>query len=90
MSTNYFARINGTSHSQTGTGLDQLVDTMSTDLGLRGRISDKDLTEGNQAADAMNRILIEVINETKVAPDGQFDADDVRKINGYIRENHLD
>ncbi len=90
MSTNYFARINGTELSNTGTGLDQLVDTMSTDLGLRGRISDKDLIAGNQAANAMNLILIKAINETGVAPDGQFDVDDIRTINAYIREHYLE
>jgi Ca2+-binding RTX toxin-like protein len=89
MSTNYFSRINGTNLSTTGTGLDQLVDTMSTDLGLRGRVSNKDITEANQAADAMNKILIEAINETGVAPDGQFDVDDIRALNTYIRENYL-
>ena len=45
MSSNYFARINGTQYSQTGTGLDQLVDIMSTDYGLAGSVSDTDLIE---------------------------------------------
>ena len=90
MSTNYFSRINSTDLSTTGNGLDQLVDTLSTDFGLRGRISDKDLTGGNQAADAMNRIIIEAIDAEGVAQDGIFNADDVRIINAYIRANHLE
>ena len=90
MSTNYFSRINGTDLSTTGTGLDQLIDIMSTDLGLRGRVSSKDLTEANEAANAMNLILIEAINETGVAPDGQFNVDDIRALNAYIRTNYLE
>ena len=90
MSTNYFSRINSTDLSTTGNGLDQLVDTLSTDFGLRGRISDKDLTGGNQAADAMNRIIIEAIDAEGLAKDGIFNADDVRIINTYIRANHLE
>ncbi len=90
MSTNYFSRINGTNLSTTETGLDQLVDTMSTDLGLRGRISNKDITQANEAADAMNKILIEAIDEIGIAADGQFDVDDIRALNAYIRDNYLD
>jgi len=89
MSTNYFDRINGTDISTTKTGMDQLVDTMSTDLGLKGRISDKDLLNGNQAANAMNQIIVNAVNETGVAQNGIFTVDDVRTINAHIRSNHL-
>jgi len=90
MSSNYFKRIAGTSLSQTDTGLDQLVDTMSTDLGLSGRVSSRDLTEGNQAANAMNAIIVAAVNATGVAENGVFSAADVRTLNAYIRANHLD
>ncbi len=89
MSSNYFARINSTSASNTGTGLDQLVDTIATDFGLSGRISDQDISGGAAAANGMNAIIIEAVKATGVAPDGQFSVADVRTINAYIRANHL-
>ncbi|MGB0466728.1 MAG: calcium-binding protein [Pontibacterium sp.] len=90
MSSNYFQRINLSSVSNTGTGLDQLVDTIATDYGLTGKTSDKDMQAGLEAANAMNQLLVEAINVTSAAPGGVFSADDVRAINSYIRANHLD
>ncbi|WXG56552.1 MAG: calcium-binding protein [Candidatus Sedimenticola sp. (ex Thyasira tokunagai)] len=90
MSTNYFDRINGTNLSTTGTGLDQLVDTMSSDLGLMGRVSDQDLIGGNQAANAMNQIIVDAVTATGIAPDGVFSESDVRTLNAYIRSNYLE
>ena len=90
MSTNYFDRIKGTENSTTRTGLDQIVDSMTTDLGLNGRISDKDLVNGNQAANVMNQIIVHAVKETGVAQNGIFTTDDVLKINSYIRSNYLD
>ena len=90
MSTNYFDRINGTDISTTKTGLDQLVDSMSTDLGLNGRVSDQDLLNGNKAANAMNQIITKAVKETGAAPEGVFSVDDVKAINAYIRANHLE
>ncbi len=90
MSANYFARINGTPYATTGTGLDQLVDTLSTDFGLAGRISQQDLVGGVTAANAMNAIIVEAKAATGVATDGIFTADDVRVLNAYIREHYQD
>ena len=90
MSSNYFQRINGTDASTTGTGLDQIVDTLSTDLGLRGRISDKDLQGGLEAADAINALIIQAIEATNAGDSGVFSVEDVVAINEYIRTNHLD
>ncbi|MES9884933.1 MAG: hypothetical protein ABW185_29165, partial [Sedimenticola sp.] len=88
MSTNYFNRINGTNISSTDTGLDQLVDTMSTELGLGGRVSDKDWMSGNRSADAMNQIIVDAVVATGIAPDGVFSESDVRTLNAYIRTNY--
>jgi Ca2+-binding RTX toxin-like protein len=68
---------------------DQIVDHLSTDLGLRGRVSDKDLKGGLDAAAAMNLILVEAIQATGAAPNGVFTVQDVRALNTYIRDNHL-
>jgi Ca2+-binding RTX toxin-like protein len=70
--------------------LDQLLEQMGNDLGLRGRVSDKDLSGGLEAAAAMNQILLNAITATEVAPDGQFSVEDVRTLNSYIRANHYD
>jgi Ca2+-binding RTX toxin-like protein len=70
--------------------LDQLVEHLSTDLGLRGRVSDKDFKDGLDAATAMNLILVEAIQATGAAPDGVFSVQDVRDLNTYIRANYLD
>jgi len=88
MSSNYFSRIDSLSASNTGTGLDQLVDTIGTDFGLSGRISDQDITGGTESANAMNAIIVEAVNATGVASNGIFSVSDVRAINAYIRENH--
>jgi len=90
MSSNYFSRINSTSTSNTGTGLDQLVDTIGTDFGLSGKISDQDISGGAAAANAMNAIIVEAVNATGVAADGQFSVADVKTLNSYIRANHLE
>lgn len=90
MSTNYFDKQQGTSFSTTGTGLDQIVDTLSTDLGLNGRISQLDLAGGVAAADGMNAIIIAAKESTGVAANGIFSVDDVRALNAYIREHHLE
>jgi len=90
MSTNYFSRINGSNLSTTGTGLDQLVDTISTDLGLSGRISDKDIISAMNAANAMNAIIVEAVEATGVAPDGVFSVQDVRDLNQYISTVYKD
>ncbi|NOQ80725.1 MAG: hypothetical protein GQ546_15150, partial [Gammaproteobacteria bacterium] len=90
MSTNYFSRINGSNLSTTNTGLDQLVDTISSDMGLSGKISDKDINGGMTAANAMNAIIIEAVEKTGVAPDGVFNEQDIRDVNQYIRTNYKD
>jgi len=90
MSANYFDRIHSTPYSNTGTGLDSLVDTVATDFGLTGRISNKDLAGGAKAANAMNAIILEAIDATGAGSDGVFTVDDVRELNGYIRAKHLD
>ncbi len=69
---------------------DQIVEQLDTDLGLRGRVSNKDFTGGLNAAAAMNAILVEAIAAKQAGTDGVFTVDDVKAINGYIRENHLE
>ena len=79
-----------TDQSTTGTGLDQLTDMVKTDLGLARNTSAADINEGADAANAMNAILVEAIESTGVAADSNISTDDIRIINSYIRQYHLD
>ena len=74
----------------TGTGLDMLVETISSDHGLDCRISDDDIAAGAIAADAMNNIIIQGIRATGLANNGTLTAADLRDLNEWIRTNALD
>lgn len=76
--------------STTNTGLDRITDMVFGDVGLRKRTAPEDRIEGAQAADGINKLILEAAEATGVAKDGTISADDVRAINAYIRENHLD
>ena len=72
----------------TGTGLDQLVDIITTDAGLDRNIFAKDINTGAAAADAMNVIIVEGIKALGIANNGSFDASDVRDLSDWIVANH--
>ena len=74
----------------TGTGLDQLVSIIVEDPGLNLRISTSEIVAGARAADAMNAIIVEAIQATSVANDGDINAADARDLNTYIQANHYD
>ncbi|WP_294343196.1 calcium-binding protein [Prosthecochloris sp.] len=76
--------------SDTGTGLDRLTDAVKTDPGLARNTDADDINTGADAANRMNEIIVEAIENTGVAGDGKISVDDVRTINAYIREHHLD
>ncbi|NJL50341.1 MAG: hypothetical protein HC909_01095 [Blastochloris sp.] len=69
----------------TGTGLDQIVTTIAHDRGLAGRITGKDIAGGAAAANTLNALIVEAARATHAIDDGKFDADDVLKINEWIR-----
>jgi hypothetical protein len=73
----------------TGTGLDQLVNLITTDSGLNNRISTSDISAGAQAADAMNHLLVNAIRATGVADGGVIEVSEVIELNGYLRTQHL-
>ncbi|NTV98931.1 MAG: hypothetical protein HGA70_07195, partial [Chlorobiaceae bacterium] len=70
--------------STTGTGLDRLTDAVKTDQGLATWTAASDINAGADAANELNRILIEVITNTGVATDGIIDPEDIKTINEYI------
>ncbi len=71
----------------TGTGLDQLVETIVTDVGLQARISTDEINEGATAADGMNASIVAAIHATGVANDGVITAGDVRLLSDWIVQN---
>ena len=80
----------GPTHGTTGTGLDQLVDTIYDDRGLNYRLPVGDITAGATNANAMNEWIVQAIFETGVANDHGLNAADVREINDYLRTRAAD
>ncbi|NEX13902.1 MAG: hypothetical protein C1941_04270, partial [Prosthecochloris sp.] len=76
--------------SDTGTGLDRLTDAVKSDPGLARNTDADDINAGADAANRLNEIIDEAIRETEVAGDGRISVEDVRTINAYIREHHLE
>lgn len=72
----------------TGTGLDKMVDVITTDRSLQAKLATPDILQGAVSADGMNKIILEAAKETGVATDGSFNAPDVREMNAYILDNH--
>jgi len=74
----------------TGTGLDRIVEIITTDPGLNRKVPTSQITAAAEAADEMNRIIVEAIWTTGVANDGRVNAADVRDLSAYIRGNYAD
>ncbi|MCP4283334.1 MAG: hypothetical protein GY792_02605, partial [Gammaproteobacteria bacterium] len=72
----------------TGTGLDQIIDMINADTELSRRISNEDIREAGSAADGMNIIIAEAIQQTGLGNDGEISASDVFDLNTYIRQNY--
>ncbi|MEF8714298.1 MAG: hypothetical protein V5B39_12165 [Accumulibacter sp.] len=73
----------------TATGLDLLVDIITTDPGLIRRLPVADIDAGASAADQMNALIIEAIRATGVANNGDITAADLYDVNAYLRLTHL-
>ena len=80
----------GPTQGTTGTGLDQLVDTIYDDRGLNYRLPVGDIAAGATNADAMNEWIVQAIYDTGVANDHGLTVADVREINGYLRTHAAD
>ncbi len=78
--------------STTNTGLDYLVDAIKSDKGLAENTSAADINAGAEAANRMNQIIVEAIQQLRpagAADQTPFTEEDVRLINAYIRDNRL-
>ncbi len=84
------ADVNPYAVGTTGTGLDQLIEIITSDVGLNRRIATSEITGGANAADAMNGMIVEAIVQTGVANDGTFNSADVRDLNRYLQANYED
>jgi len=80
----------GPTSGTTGTGLDALVDIIFDDLGLYRRVDPAEIDEGAAAADALNHIIIDAIQATGLANDGEINAADMRDLNAWIQANRYD
>ncbi|MCP3995290.1 MAG: hypothetical protein GY722_09525, partial [bacterium] len=72
----------------TGTGLDQVVSLIMADPELNRRISIEEIAEGARAADELNGLIVEAIQATGTANDGEFTASDMHDVNAYLQANH--
>lgn len=72
----------------TGTGLDMLVDVITADPGLTNRISLDEINAGAEAANTMNKIIVQSIKATGLANDGRITASDVATLADFIKDNH--
>lgn len=71
----------------TGTGLDTLVEMVATDEGLLANLPSTELSKAAKAADGLNKILIQAIQQTGVANDGIIDVHDIKIMDAWIAEN---
>jgi hypothetical protein len=79
----------------TGTGLDDIVEIILTDPGFVpkvgwGLMTQGEIIEGAEAADAMNHIIVDSIRATGLANNGEFNMADIRTLNGHIHDNYYD
>lgn len=86
----YFGAETVTKTGTTGTGLDQLVNSLVMDSGLSASNPTHLLLQGIDAADALNHIIVNSIRATGIANDGDITVDDVLDLNAYILTNHAE
>ena len=74
-----------TDHSTTNTSLDRITNLVMADAGLPTKIADTQIAAGADAANGLNKMLLDAVNATGVGMDGWITADDMRAINTWIR-----
>ncbi|MBU1669445.1 DUF642 domain-containing protein [bacterium] len=74
----------------TGTKLDMIVNVILTDTGLLRRVPTSDLRAGATAANEMNHLIVEAIKAEGLGNDQVLTTADIRTINNYLVENHVD
>lgn len=72
----------------TGTGLDQWIDLILSDIGLNQRVSVNEITMGASYANDINSMIVEGIIATGIARNGGFSASDIRTLSDYIASTY--
>lgn len=72
----------------TATGLDKIIEYLKTDVWLSQNVKTSDMLSWANAANEMNKILIESFKKTWVTNDGAISEADVRELNLYIVANY--
>ncbi len=72
---------------KTGTGFDQIMETILNDGGLTKNVSTADQVEGANAAAGIAKMILAAIAELGLANDGEVTASDVYAINEWIRSD---
>jgi len=70
----------------TGTGLDTIITTILDNPGLTRSITGDDIQGGARAADNLNQLILDAIEDGNLFKDGLIDIADVKAINAYIRD----
>ncbi len=73
--------------STTGTGLDQIVDIIKIDPGLARWTNAGQINSGADAANSLNKLIVDGIVATGVNADGWITSDDIRTLNAWVRAN---
>jgi hypothetical protein len=73
----------------TQTNLDSIITAIISDQGLLQRISTDNIRDGARAADELNKLVIEAIMVEGLGNDGRLSTADIRQINTYLVNNHL-
>ncbi|MEY4979723.1 MAG: hypothetical protein RLZZ352_1993, partial [Pseudomonadota bacterium] len=71
--------------SDTGTGLDRIVDTIKADTGLARNTRAADIDAGAHAANELNKLLIEAVQATNAMADGWLTSADLQAMNDWLR-----
>jgi Ca2+-binding RTX toxin-like protein len=80
-----FSLVTDPQSGTTGTGLDQLVGAVFLDPGLAGDNDSKEIKAGADAANQLNRMIIEAAQAVGADTDHVFTTDEVVRMNEYIR-----
>ncbi len=73
--------------SNTGTGLDRIVDTIKVDTGLSRNTAAADIDGGAASANALNHLLLEAIAATGAMADGWITDSDLVAMNAWVRSD---
>jgi len=75
--------------STTGTGLDRITDTIKLDTGLSAKTPAAQLMEGARAANNLNTLLVQGINELQLDRDGWIGVEDLLKLSNWVNANDI-